>query len=283
MPEIEKSFFLYSPKTSFIHKLNPLTKIFLIFTISIAVFYATEFYSGLLLLCISFSLILLAKIPLNLMKKFTMTVIGMLQFIMLSWIFLNPMEGNITFYEQNFKIFSIHGREISWYLSISDLNLIHAINMDVRLLTMFFATILFITTTKDRDIVYGLRKLRIPFAACLMISLMFRAISIFMDDFNIVREAMMSKGTDFSKGNISERIRRYVYLIIPLIILMIKRTEEIAYAIEARGIPLRSKIRSLYYEFRLKTIDYVFFTLFIALLFMILYLNRILMFISSTY
>jgi len=106
----------------------------------------------------------------------------------------------------------------------------------------------FMVTTNDHDIVYGLRKLRLPLAISLITALIFRAISMSVDDFFAVRDAMRSKGADVGGGLPWQRIRDYVYLMVPLFVLVVRRSEEVSLAIEARGIPIRRHGRTVYHS-----------------------------------
>jgi len=259
MPQFQstKSFFLYVPADSPIHKLHPLTKLVIVFVINLISFFVMDFYGTLCLLALILILLAIGKVPLSLAKSFVMALLGIIQLIMISYLLFTQIPGNIIYFEAYVVL-------LRWHIYVSDATLLNAFTMDIRLVTLFLTTTFFLATTRDRDLIYGLRKLHIPYAGCLMFSLMFRSMSLFVDDYYIIREAMMSKALDFGKGSIAKRLRRYVFLIIPLMILMVKRTEEIAYAIEARGIPIRGRKRAVYHDFPLTAIDYAVCGVFVS-------------------
>jgi len=58
------------------------------------------------------------------------------------------------------------------------------------------------------------------------------------------------------KGNVLRRIRNYVPILIPLLLVAIRRSLELAEALEARGFPGREDRTSLY-ELRFKASDYL--------------------------
>jgi len=125
----------------------------------------------------------------------------------------------------------------------------------------------------DRDLINGLRSIKVPFTVCLVINLTFRGLSMFQQEYSLVREAMMTRGVEFEKTSIPKKIKNFISIFIALIVLMFKKTEEMASSIEARGIPFRSKHRTIYQQFFLKKKDFaILFGLF-SFLILSIYLN----------
>jgi energy-coupling factor transport system permease protein len=120
---------------------------------------------------------------------------------------------------------------------------------------MFFLALMFFIGTTDRDLIHGLRSVKVPFTLCLIINLIFRGISMFQNDYQIIKEAMQTRGVEFKRVSIPQKIRNFVSIFIAMIILLFTRTEEMANSIESRGIPFRSKNRTIYHYFPLKKKD----------------------------
>jgi energy-coupling factor transport system permease protein len=244
---LQKSLFrAYVPPDAFVRRIHPLTKMAIVLALNLVTLWATDLYSTLLFLLICLALVIVSRSPLSAIKGFLFTVIGLMQLLTISYIFITVQPGEVTYFERRLALLSTSGGEWAWHILISDRTLRQALALDLRLLVLFLATAFFMVSTNDRDIIYGLRKLRLPFAAALIVTLIFRAISFAMDDFFAVRDAMRSKGADFEHGPLWQRVRSYVYLIIPLFILAVRRSEEVALALESRGIPIRRAGRSVY-------------------------------------
>jgi energy-coupling factor transport system permease protein len=272
---LEKSLFrAYVPPTSFVRKIHPITKIVIIIVLNIVILSAKDIYSTIFLFLISIILVLISRSPLSAIKRFLYTVTGIILLLSLTYIFLTQHPGNIVLFEKKLLLLSTSGGDWVWHILISDKTVIDAFSMALRLLTLFFAMAFFMVTTNDRDIIYGLRKLKMPYAASLTISLIFRAISLFIDDFFVIRDAMKSKGADFEKGTIFKRIKNYIYMMIPLFISIVRKSEEISMAIESRGIPIRKSGRTTYHTLPFKNYDWLLIGIFLFILIMSLILQN---------
>lgn len=271
---LEKSLFrAYVPPTAFVRKIHPITKMVIIIVLNLVILWAKDIYSTIFLFIISIMLVLISRSPLSAIKRFLYTVTGIILLLSLTYIFLTQHPGNIVLFEKKLLLLSTSGGEWVWHILISDKTVIDAFSMALRLLTLFFAMAFFMVTTNDRDIIYGLRKLKMPYAASLTISLIFRAISLFIDDFFVIRDAMKSKGADFEKGNIFKRIKNYIYMMIPLFISIVRKSEEISMAIESRGIPIRKRGRTTYHILPFKNYDWLLIGIFLFIFIMSLILQ----------
>lgn len=273
---LEKSLFrAYVPPAAFVRRIHPLTKVAIVVVLNLATLWAPDPYSTALLLLICLGLVAISRSPLSAIKGFLLAVVGLMQLLTLSYMFLTVRPGAVTLFERRLVLFASAGGELVWHILISDRTLRDALVLDMRLLALFLAMAFFMVTTNDRDIVYGLRKLRFPLAVSLVAALIFRAITLSMDDFLAIRDAMRSKGADVGTGAPWQRIRDYVHLMVPLFILVVRRSEEVSLAIEARGIPIRRAGRTVYHSLPFHSHDWVLIALFTGLLLLALLLPRV--------
>jgi energy-coupling factor transport system permease protein len=75
---------------------------------------------------------------------------------------------------------------------------------------------------------------------------------------NEIVEAQLSRGLKLDQGNFFARIRKYVPILIPIIILSIKRSIEVAESLEIRGVDPNIK-RIHYVALKLSMRDIVYF------------------------
>ena len=67
-------------------------------------------------------------------------------------------------------------------------------------------------------------------------SLAFRLVPLFMDSALTVVQAQSLRGYDFNQGNLLERMKRYVPAVIPVFMGALRRANNMAMALEARGL-----------------------------------------------
>lgn len=269
---LSKTFFSYIPKKSLMNKLHPLTKILLMLVLSIISFLLSSLLDLLILLVFNLLLIIITRVPVF-SKKFLKIIIGFTianLSIFVAWCLFSQRPGDITFFETQIVLI----KDVwVWNILITDQTLINASRIFLRALAMFFLVLFFFAGTSDRDLINGLRSVKIPFAASLMINITFRGLSMFMTDYQTVKEALQTRGVDFKNVSIIQKIRYHVSIFIALIVLMFKRTENMSNSIEARGIPVRSKNRTIYHYFPLKWWDIMIIILLLGFLFFSIYLN----------
>jgi energy-coupling factor transporter transmembrane protein EcfT len=104
-----------------------------------------------------------------------------------------------------------------------------------RLIAMLFGTILYFSTNRERDLLVGLRALRLPFVASYVVGLSIRAAGMFMEDFRTIREAEQARGLDTKAMRFSDQVKLYMMYLIPLFSIALRRADEISNALFARG------------------------------------------------
>ncbi|MHA1712433.1 MAG: energy-coupling factor transporter transmembrane component T family protein, partial [Candidatus Ranarchaeia archaeon] len=117
----------------------------------------------------------------------------------------------------------------------------------LRFYAMLIGSTLILATTKDRDIVYACRSMRFPYAFSFILTLAFRTLSLFLDDYFKVIEAMKGKGVGFENVGVTTKIRNYIRIATPLVVTALRRILGITNAIEAKGFRIRGK-RSYYHK-----------------------------------
>lgn len=104
-----------------------------------------------------------------------------------------------------------------------------------RLIAMLFGTILYFSTNRERDMLVGLRTVRLPFIASYVIGLSIRSAGMFMEDFRTIRQAEQARGLDTKAMKFRDQVRLYVMYLIPLFSIALRRADEISNALFARG------------------------------------------------
>jgi energy-coupling factor transport system permease protein len=269
---LSKTFFSYIPSTSIFAKLHPITKISITFILSIITFILPNVFDLLTLLAIVIIITILLKVPLF-SKKFGKIILLFLLAnvsIFIAWCLFSNRPGSIILFEST--IILIEDKWI-WHILITDQTLFYAGTISLRAIITFFLMLFFFIGISDRDLIHGLRSIKLPFSVCLMVNLTFRGLSMFQQEYSIVKEAMMTRGVEFDNVSIPKKIKNFISVFIALVVLMFKRTEEMSASIEARGIPLSSKKRVIYQKYNFKKKDYFIIISLILFFLYSIYLN----------
>jgi len=120
-------------------------------------------------------------------------------------------------------------------IHISSLGLTFALGMGLKLVGFLTIGVLFLATTKVEEFAYALTRVGVPFKLGFTMTLSFRLVPAFLDATMTVVQAQRCRGFNFDEGNIVQRIRRYVPVIVPVFIGALRRADGMAMALEARG------------------------------------------------
>lgn len=254
----------YVPGESFIHRLDPRTKILIIFFFVIFIFFANNAWSYGVLAIFTIVTVMITRVPLRFIAKGLTPIWFLIIFTMLLHVFLTK-EGPVVY--ELFSI-SIHLGGIQQGLIIS-----------LRFFLLVLMTSLLTLTTTPINItdaieslLHPLNKLKFPVhELALMMSISLRFIPTLMQETDKISKAQASRGVDFRTGPMKERFKAIIPLLIPLFISAFKRAEELAMAMEARGYQGgegRTKLRELAYK-RNDYISFILFALVIVLLFFV--------------
>ena len=129
------------------------------------------------------------------------------------------------------------------WITISEFGLKNGAYIFIRfVLIIFMSTLLTLTTpplSLSDAIEYLLRPLKVvKFPAhevSLMLSIALRFVPTLMDETEKIMNAQRARGVDFSEGNLMQKMKSIVPLLIPLFVSSFNRAEELATAMEARG------------------------------------------------
>ncbi|WP_311481110.1 energy-coupling factor transporter transmembrane component T [uncultured Anaerococcus sp.] len=231
----------YLPFDSFIHKLDPRVKIIGVFLYIITIFFVKDFLTYIPFVVFLMAVLTISKIP----PKAIFRSLKPLIFI----IVLTGVINLVT--TPGKEIFSI------WKFSVTEEGLYRTAFTILRLVLIILSTSVLTYTTSPMELTYGLEKLFSPlkkfgFPAgelAMMISISLRFIPTLFDEANKIKMAQMARGADFESGNIVDRAVSMIPLLVPLFINALKRSGDLATAMEARLYMIgeeRTKLNEIY-------------------------------------
>jgi energy-coupling factor transport system permease protein len=126
----------------------------------------------------------------------------------------------------------------------------------LKLATMMVAGLILLATTPAEELFAGLVKLRLPYAGAFAFALALRWVPEIFATVNRVKEAQEARGLSFRQGSVLERLRRHLPLLVPIFLLTLRRSQTMAWALEARGFQMSPR-RSFLLEIKMQPRDWL--------------------------
>lgn len=234
----------YFPGNSPVHRLDPRTKLVLLVAYIAALFTAGNWASY----CICFMFLALAVIVSTIPLKSILR--GMKPLVM------------ILIFTGVLNIFFTSGEKVLihfWRITVYWEGVVRAFFMMVRILMLISGTFLLTYTTSPISLTDGLesllsplKKLRFPVhELSMMMCIALRFIPTLIEETDKIMSAQKARGADFESGNLMQRVKSLVPILVPLFISAFRRADELATAMECRcyhGGDGRTKMKLLRYK-----------------------------------
>ena len=210
----------YIPTGSVIHRLDPRAKLFSFILIISAVFPSKTVWGVSIWLAVLIGLVSASKISWRSVLRSAKPVM----FLVIFTFIFNLGAGY-------FRAYNIYAA------------LTGALFMSSRLLILMMFAVMLPLTTSPLELADGLNELlrplerfRFPANECaIMIAMALRFIPLLMQETDKIIRAQLSRGARLDQGNIFQRVKAFFPVLIPLIIIIFRRADDIAVAMDARG------------------------------------------------
>lgn len=216
----------YYPADSVLHRLDPRVKFVGTILFLISLFVADSFWGYLLATFFLVSIVTASKVPVKFMLK------GLKPLFL---IFLITIA---------FNLFLVPGKEIVrfWIFKITEEGVRQAVKIGIRLIYLVIGSSVMTLTTTPNQLTYGLEslfkplnKIRVPVhEIAMMMSIALRFIPILMEETDKIMKAQIARGADFESGNLIQKAKNLLPLLVPLFISAFRRADDLAMAMEAR-------------------------------------------------
>ena len=246
----------YFPGQSAIHRMDPRTKIILSILYIVMLFVADNMWGLLLGVLFGFAAYLISRIPVSMIWKSMKPVVPIVIFTAVLNLFLSTGD---PLWQWKFLKITKEGIET-------------AVFMSVRILCLIAGTSLLTYTTSPIALTDGierllspLKKIKLPVhELAMMMTIALRFIPTLIEETDKIMSAQKARGADFETGNIFQRAKALVPILVPLFISAFRRADELATAMECRcyhGGEGRTALRVLRY----KTADWLVLAAFLVL------------------
>lgn len=238
----------YFPGNSILHRLDPRTKVVLLFFYLVLIFLCKSGISYGVMTALTAALMLLSKVPMRMMLRSLKP---------LWWIIL------FTFVVH---IFSTPGEELCKvaFLSVTAEGIVEGFYICLRLVLLICLSSLLTFTTSPLKLTDAMEALlssgkRVGVPAhelAMMMTIALRFVPTLIQETDRIMKAQQSRGADFMTGSIMKRMQAFVPVLVPLFLSAFRRADDLAMAMEARcyrGGEGRTQMKAL----KITSIDYV--------------------------
>jgi len=252
----------YYPTRSFVHLMDPRAKIAIAIVFMVFLFVGNNFYAFAVMGVFAFLSVLLSKVPGKMVLRGLRPIVFIMLFTMALHLFLTP--GPVWF--------EIGPLKATWS------GLVQGLFIGVRLIILIMFTSLLTLTTSPIELTDGLEDIMKPFSRigvpaheiAMMMTIALRFIPTLLEEADRIMKAQMARGANFETGNMVQRAKSLVPLLVPLFVSAFRRADDLAMAMEARcyrGGEGRTRMRQLHF----KTRDYLAFAATVVMALLVLY------------
>ena len=239
----------YFPGNTVAHRLDPRTKILLVTLYIIALFSAKGLLGYMVMAATLAVCLKISKVGFKSLVRGLKPLVVIIAFTGILNIFFTPAETYL----------------LEWgILRISEKGIQNALFMVIRIMLLVMGTFLMTYTTSPIRLTDGLesllgplKRLRVPVhELAMMMAIALRFIPTLIEETDKIMSAQKARGADFESGNIFQKAKALVPILVPLFISAFRRADELATAMECRcyhGGEGRTKLHVLKYQRR----DYV--------------------------
>lgn len=232
----------YFPGKTIIHRLDPRTKLISTIAYIVALFLAANVVSYAILMVVLAALIAISKVGLKSILRGMKPIFVIIVITAVLNLFFTPGQGEpllsfgfLTVYEEGIRA---------------------AVFMILRIMMLITCTFLLTYTTSPIMLTDGLEKLLSPLKVikvpihelAMMMSIALRFIPTLIEETDKIMCAQKARGADFDTGNLIQKAKALVPLLVPLFISAFRRADELAVAMECRcyhGGSGRTRLRQL--------------------------------------
>ena len=233
----------YYPSNSKLHRLDPRVKIVCTLLYLISLFLFNNIWGYLVATAFLVFVIRTSKVPFKFIVRGLKPIIMLLMITVVFNLFLNNQGKILVEF---------------WVLKITTVGLETAVFMAIRLIYLILGSSLMTFTTTPNALTDGiesllkpLEKIKVPVhEIAMMMSIALRFIPILLEETDKIMKAQIARGADLESGNILQKAKAMVPILVPLFVSAFRRTNDLAMAMEARcyrGGDGRTKMKPLVY------------------------------------
>ena len=216
----------YFPGDSWIHRLDPRIKIMATLLFIVELFIVDNFIGfGIAAIAVA-GVVIVSKVPVSYIMRGLKPILIILIFTFMLNIFM--VDGRILWQWKFLKI-TAEGLEL-------------AVFMAIRLILLLMGSSLLTLCTRPLALTDGIERLLSPFKRiglpahdiAMMMTIALRFIPTLLEEADKIMKAQQARGADFETGNLINRAKSLVPILVPLFVSAFRIAQDLAMAMEAR-------------------------------------------------
>lgn len=236
----------YVYANSIVHRLDPRTKLLLTILLLVTIFWIRDLVGYAILLIFLIIAIACSKVPAKLIIRSLKPM---------RWIIIFTLVINLFFIKTGDTLFKLG------FISITTGGVWQSIFISLRLIFLVTLTSILTLTTTPMSLTDGMERLLTPLKVVhfpvhelsMMMTIALRFVPTLMDESQKIMKAQMARGADFESGNIIQRSKAMIPVLVPLFVSAFRRADELALAMESRcyhGGDGRTRMNLLKFHYR---------------------------------
>ncbi len=217
----------YYPGNSLLHKMDPRIKIVLTMLFILLIFFCKNFWALGLMAVFLLVGMLISGVPFKLLIK-SLRAILLIVFITAVLNLFYVTDGNVLFPDT--------------FIKITDKGVFTAVFMATRIACLIIGSSLMTFTTTPTMLTDAIERLLSPLkifkiqvhTLAMMMTLALRFIPTLMEEIEKIMNAQKARGADLESGNVIQRAKSLVPILVPLFVSSFRRAYELAFAMECR-------------------------------------------------
>jgi energy-coupling factor transport system permease protein len=230
---------LYQPGHSWLHRLDPRTKVFFVICGFAMWLPMHNLWVMLGALAAVHAIVLGAKVTGDRIRWVWRMLFPTVAMIALLWVLAYPDTGRAF---------------VSWwFVRIGARNLAEGLAVGLRIATLALWVFVWLFSTDQATLVRGLVALGLPYTWGLTIATGLRYMPTMANVFQMISDAQQARALDLSRGNPLKRARAYLPITVAMLITALRMAENLAHALESRALgaaPHRTYLRQLHFGWR---------------------------------
>ena len=217
----------FFPIDSFLHKLDPRTKILLFILDIVAIFVAKSVFSYTVLIIFTFVVMVTSKVPVKMYIKGLKPILFIIVFTALLNLFLTDGKDLPV---------------LGYSIGITVEGVIVALKMAIRLILLIIGSSALTYTTSPMSLTDAIEKLLKPLSKigfpthelAMMMSIAIKFVPTLIEETDKIIKAQQARGASFDTGSIFKRAKALIPMLVPLFISAFRRADDLAVAMESR-------------------------------------------------
>lgn len=250
----------YIPGESFVHKLDPRTKIIIAMMFIVTLFIMNKFVGYIFVVVFLAAIIINSKVPLSFIFKGLKPIFILIIITAVLNILMTTGTPETLIFKWKFIKVYTEGLRLAGFMAL-------------RLIFLIVGTSLLTLTTSPIELTDGIERLLRPIGKplahelAMMMTIALRFIPTLTEETDKIMKAQKARGADFETGNLIQKAKSLVPLLVPLFISSFRRADELAMAMESRcyrGGEGRTRMKELHFSSKDSIAFIIFGLLFIS-------------------